>query len=301
MNSDINWFPGHMLAALDKAAKGMANIDVVVEVLDARSPAASMNPNLVQLRAFHQRPALKVLNKADLADPKVTALWLKHFQSLPKTHAVAISARKPGDGSTVVQAAQRLAPFRTNLLKPLRLMMMGVPNVGKSTLINTLLKKKVAKVGDMPAVTKTLQRYIVHDALMLTDTPGVMWPKILYPSDGMMLAAGHMVGTNAYYDTEVAAFLGAALLARYPEALMARYKFAELPYDGPDVIEAIAKRRGLLLKGKGYDLEKAAMALLNDYRLGTLGRLSLETPASRAEMMATTIALEAEIPPETEL
>jgi ribosome biogenesis GTPase A len=123
----------------------------------------------------------------------------------------------------------------------------------------------------------------------------------LYPSDGMMLAAGHMVGTNAYYDTEVAAFLGAALLARYPEALMARYKFAELPYDGPDVIEAIAKRRGLLLKGKGYDLEKAAMALLNDYRLGTLGRLSLETPTSRAEMMATTIALEAEIPAETEL
>ncbi len=279
----IQWFPGHMTSARKKAGETLAMADVVVEVLDARLPAASSNPMIHELRAFRQRPCLKLLNKADMADPVVTKAWLAYFEQQPGVKAVAISCKKAGDVAKIPGLAQKLAPHRCDAVKPLRLMIMGIPNVGKSTLMNALVKKKVAAVGDQPAVTKSQQRIDISSRLTIYDTPGMLWPKIDHPIDGLMLAASHAVGVNAYIDIEVATFLAGFLLEHYSALLAARYGFAAEGLDAVAVIEAVAKKRGCLLKGRGgeLDLEKAAAILLTDYRSGALGRISLETPALR--------------------
>jgi ribosome biogenesis GTPase A len=283
----IQWFPGHMTSARKKAAETMEFVDVVIEVLDARLPEASHNPMIEELRLFRQRPCLKILNKTDLADPAATQAWLNYYNKQPGVKAVALSCKKPGDAARVVGLCQSLAPHRGTNLKPLRMMIMGIPNVGKSTLLNALLNKRVAKVGDEPAVTKNQQRIELNDKAVLIDTPGMMWPKIQYDSDGFMLAASHAIGRNAVIDEEVATFLGDLLLKRYPALLTARYKFDTTGMDGVDVVENVAKRRGFRMKGGALDLEKAAMTLLTDYRSGALGRITLETPETRREMIAS--------------
>ena len=284
----IQWFPGHMTTARKKAAETMAQIDVVVEVLDARLPEAGSNPMIHELRAHRQRPCLKVLNKVDLADPAVTRAWLDHYNRQPGVMAVAISAKKAADVAKLSALAQKLAPHRDDTFKPLRLMIMGIPNVGKSTLMNTWVKRRVAAVGDEPAVTKSQQRINLSPRLILVDTPGMTWPKIEHDADGFMLAASHAIGRNAVIDEEVAVFLAAILLERYPALLRARYGFNVEGLDATGVVEAVAKKRGCLLRGRGgeLDLEKAAMILLTDYRSGALGRISLETPDSRRAMLA---------------
>ncbi len=279
----IQWFPGHMTSARKKAAETLANADVVVEVLDARLPEASSNPMIHELRNFRQRPCLKLLNKADLADPVATKLWLDFFNQQQGVKAVAISCKSAADVARIPKIAQTLAPHRNDNIKPLRLMIMGVPNVGKSTLMNALVKRKVAAVGDQPAVTKSQQRLDLGPRLTIIDTPGMLWPKIDSPQDGLMLAASHAVGVNAYYGEEVALWLANYLLAHYPNLLAARYACEPAGLDGVGVIEAVAKKRACRLKGGEPDLEKAAQFLLTDYRTGTLGRISLETPASRAD------------------
>lgn len=162
---------------------------------------------------------------------------------------------------------------------------MGIPNVGKSTLMNMLLKRRVAAVGDEPAVTKSQQRIYLNKNMVLTDTPGMLWPKIVYSSDGYMLAASHAVGVNALIEEEVAAFLGDVLLKRYPDLLEARYKFPVEGLDGIGVTQRIASKRGFKLRGGDVDVEKGAHAFLQDYRNGAIGRISLETPESRRDMI----------------
>jgi ribosome biogenesis GTPase A len=281
----IQWYPGHMTSARKKAAETLAMADVVVEVLDARLPQASSNPMIHELRSFRQRPCLKLLNKADLADPAATKAWLEYFEQQPGVKAVAISCKKAGDVAKVPGLAQKLAPHRCDAVKPLRLMIMGIPNVGKSTLMNALVKKKVAAVGDQPAVTKSQQRIDISSRLTIYDTPGMLWPRIEHPIDGLMLAASHAVGVNAYIDEEVATFLAGFLLDSYPALLAARYGFATAGMDAVAVLEAVARKRGCIIKGRGgeLDLEKASAILLTDYRSGALGRISLETPNLRAE------------------
>lgn len=277
----INWFPGHMAVAVKEAKKAMADHDVVVEVLDARCPMASGNPLVETLRVHRQRPCLKVLNKMDLADPAVTQEWIAYFNAQKNVTAIALSCKKLGEAAKVVTAAKKLALHRNDNFKPLRMMVMGVPNVGKSTLINALLKRRVAKVGDEPAVTKALARYQLSSEASLTDTPGLMWPKIEQASAGLMLAASHIIGIKAYLESDAAIYLGEVLLARYPQALAERYDFAATSEsDGVDVVEAVAARRGYRLKGGALDFDKAAITLLTDYRGGALGRVSLETVAS---------------------
>jgi ribosome biogenesis GTPase A len=288
----INWFPGHMRTARKKAEETLANVDVVIEVLDARCPAASVNPMIEEMRLARERPALKIINKIDMAEEKVTAEWLSYFNAQPNTKAIAISCKKVGDASKVLPAARALAPHRDGPLKRLRVMMMGVPNVGKSTLINALMNSRTAPVGDEPAVTKLVSRYNLPDGTWLFDTPGLMWPKIELESDGFMLAASNLIGTNSYINEEVATFLADVLLAKYPEALATRYAFDVSEMDGPAIIEAIALKRGFKAKGGAIDYEKASVTLLNDYRSGILGRVSLETPESR-EAALIAIAVEA--------
>jgi ribosome biogenesis GTPase A len=276
-----------MTAARDKAAETMERMDVVIEVLDARCPEASSNPMIRELRLHRQRPCLKLLNKADLADPAATKAWLSFYNQQQGVMAVAISCKKPGDAAKVPALCQQIAPHRNDGTKPLRMMIMGIPNVGKSTLMNALLKRKVAKVGDEPAVTKSQQSLDLGKHMTITDTPGLMWPRIEHDSDGMMLAASHAIGRNAVIDEEVAAFLAGILLERYPARLVARYGFQPKGLDATGVIEAVARRRGCIVKGRGGELdrEKAALILLQDFREGALGRISLETPDTRRAML----------------
>ena len=283
----IQWFPGHMTSARKKAAETMARTDVVIEVLDARLPEASSNPMIRELREFRQRPCLKVLNKADLADPAATKAWLDWYERQPGVKAVAISCKKPGDAARVPALCQQLAPHRNDNVKPLRMMIMGIPNVGKSTLMNALLKRRIAAVGDEPAVTKSQQSFDLSPRQSIVDTPGLMWPKIAHDADGFMLAASHAIGRNAVIDEEVATFLAGILLERYPALLAARYKLDPAATDAVGVVETVARKRGCIIKGRSgeLDLEKAAMILLTDYRTGALGRISLETPDSRAAML----------------
>jgi ribosome biogenesis GTPase A len=229
------------------------------------------------------------LNKADLADPAVTQAWLDHYNAQPGVKAVAISSKKPGEAARVPNLCKGLAPHRNDGIKPLRMLIMGIPNVGKSTLMNALLKRRVAAVGDEPAVTKSQMCIDLGPTMSITDTPGLMWPKITHDSDGYMLAASHAIGRNAVIDSEVAIFLAGLLLQRYPAMLAERYGIAVEGMDGVGVVEAVAKKRGCIVKGRRggeLDLEKAGMILLTDYRAGKLGRVSLETPESRAAMLA---------------
>jgi ribosome biogenesis GTPase A len=275
-----------MNAARRQAAETMENIDLVIEVLDARLPQASCNPMVEQLRNHRQRPVLKILNKSDLADPLVTKLWMEHYSKQKGVTVLPLSCKKPLEVAKVPDLCLTLAPHRGVPTKPLRLMIMGIPNVGKSTLMNALLKKRVAKVGDEPAVTKTQQRLYLGQHVVLVDTPGMLWPKIAHESDGMMLAASHAIGTNAVIEEEVAFFLGDLLLARYPQLLAARYKVNCDGMDGVALVQGVAECRAYRLKGGLWDLEKAAHTLLQDYRDGSIGRITLETPETRAQMVA---------------
>ncbi|HYN54307.1 MAG TPA: ribosome biogenesis GTPase YlqF, partial [Methylotenera sp.] len=192
----IQWYPGHMTQARKKAEETMEFTDIVIEVLDARVPEASHNPVINEMRLFRQRPNLKILNKADLADPVATQAWLNYFNRQPNTKAVALSCKKAGEANKIPKLCLALTPHRGTHLKPLRMLIMGIPNVGKSTLMNALLNRRVAKVGDEPAVTKSQQRFDLSETMSITDTPGMMWPKIQYESDGYMLAASHAIGRN---------------------------------------------------------------------------------------------------------
>lgn len=295
----IQWYPGHMTSARKKAEETMEFIDVVIEVLDARLPAASHNPMIDEMRLFRQRPNLKILNKADLADPATTQAWLNYFNAQPNTKAVALSCKKAGDAKKIPTLCRKLAPHRGTHLKPLRMMIMGIPNVGKSTLMNALLNRRVAKVGDEPAVTKSQQRFELDDTMNITDTPGMMWPKIAVESDGYMLAASHAIGRNAVIDEDVAVFLGNVLLKTYPDLLNTRYKLDAMKLDvkqidSIDLLEAIAKRRAYKRHDGEWDMERTAMTLLTDYRSGAIGRVSLETPASRQQLLDSLATLPAE-------
>ncbi|WP_082219492.1 MULTISPECIES: ribosome biogenesis GTPase YlqF [unclassified Massilia] len=288
----IQWFPGHMAAAKKKAAEQMADVDVVIEVVDARLPEASCNPLVEELRKFRGRPCLKILNKVDLADPDATAAWVTHYERDPDVTAYAMTTKKPADVARVIDKVRALAPHRGQPTKPLRMMIMGIPNVGKSTLMNALLKRRVAKVGDEPAVTKQQQKIYLDLNTVLIDTPGLLWPKIAMPSDGLMLAASHAIGANALIEEEVAVFLAEELLRRYPALLKARYGLKVEELDGIGVVEGVAMRRGYRVRGGEPDFEKASHMLLQDYRSGALGRISLETPQTREAALA--IHIEAE-------
>ncbi len=282
----VQWFPGHMNAARKKAAETMEITDLVIEVLDARLPAASSNPMVEEIRLSRQRPCLKILNKSDLADPDVTKQWLAYFNSQPGVTAVALSCKNPAEVARLPALCREQVPHRAGPGKPVRMLLMGIPNVGKSTLMNGLMKKRVAKVGDEPAVTKQQQRLYLNKTMILTDMPGLMWPKIAYDSDGYMLAASHAIGVNAIIEEEVAAFLGNLLLQRYPKRLEDRYRISVEGMDGVALIEAIAKRRGFKVRGGDPDFEKGAHTFIQDYRSGALGRISLESPETREAMLA---------------
>ena len=272
----INWFPGHMVTARKAALEAMRQTDVVIEVLDARVPHSSCNPLFETLRRENQRPALKILNKADLADPERTPSWLAHYNARPGTRAIALTAKSRGEVARILDECAALAPGRGTPPKPLRMMILGVPNVGKSTLMNALLNRRVAKVGDEPAITKIHMRHELGPGRWLIDTPGMTWQN-LQPEVGLRLAATHSIGRNAYDDETVALDLASYLLADYPEELAHRYGALRDGAEPHNLLVSIAESRKLLVKGGGVNLPKAAAILLQEFRDGVLGRITLET------------------------
>jgi len=282
----IQWFPGHMTKARREIAEFMKAQDVIIEVLDARMPHASENPLLATLR--RGKPCVKVLAKSDLADPAVTAAWLRYFEEQrgeptegrPDGTVVAMAIRKDDLADIrkrIPELCKKVAVPRTGS-RALHAMIVGIPNVGKSTLVNTLMGRKVAVAADKAAVTKQQQLVVLPNGIVLRDNPGIMWPKLEDPRAALRLALAGAIPESAADPHEVALFAAEMLMASYPDALMQRYKLDTLPETPDATLETIGRKRGKLRPGGIVDLAAASAELIQAFRSGALGPMSLEVP-----------------------
>ena len=289
----IQWFPGHMNLTRKAIAERIKDIDVVIEVLDARLPGSSANPLLAELTGH--KPTLKILNKQDVADSGRTQQWLDHYNAQPGTRAVALQASDQAATQHLATACHELAPTRGGMARPMRVLTCGVPNVGKSTLINTLTNKRHAKTGDEAGITKLEQRVTLADDFYLYDTPGLLWPRIIVAKSGFNLAASGAIGRNAYDEEEVALELLDYLRLHYAGLLESRFKLNGVAaMKDEQVLEAVGRQRGALL-GKGrINTQKAAEIVIQEFRAATLGRVTLETPQEFAQWLAAGQLLDAQ-------
>ena len=290
---------------MNKAKKAIADrlksVDMVIEMLDARLPASSENPLLAQLSKG--KPKLKILNKQDLADPERTAVWLDYFNSQKQTNAIALDSSEKSAAPKITAACRALVPNRKGIDKPLRVLICGIPNVGKSTLINGMVGKKSAKTGNEPGITKAEQRLFLADDFWLYDTPGMLWPKIIVEESGYNLAASGAVGRNALDEEEVALELLDYLRRHYLPLLQARYAADKDPsshWDDASWLEWIARKRGALLGGGRVNYQKAAENVLTDFREGVIGCITLETPRQWEEWLKAARKKETELKAERE-
>ena len=289
----IQWFPGHMHLTRKAIEERIKDIDVVIEMLDARLPGSSANPMLAQL--IGGKPGLKVLSKQDLADPQQTQNWLAHYNAMPNVKAIGLDTSMVSPAKALIDACHQLAPNRGGMAKPMRVLICGIPNVGKSTLINTLKGKRAAKTGDEAGVTKLEQRITLADDFYLYDTPGVLWPRIIVEKSGYNLAASGAIGVNAFDDEEVALELLNYLIAHYPQALSNRYKIENVSeHTDETMLEAIARYRGAIQSGGRVNTTKASEIVIHDFRSAALGRLTLETPDQFAAWLASGLKADAE-------
>lgn len=271
----IHWYPGHMHKAQRQIREIIHKIDVFIEVLDARLPDSSMNPMLEEIR--EGKPCLKILSKTDLADPDITKAWQIEFEKMDGVKTLQITTTQPDLAKKIPALVASMAPHRGKPGKPVRSMIMGIPNVGKSTLINTLLGRKLAKVGNEPAVTKRQQKVMVGNDFQLMDTPGIMSPSPKSELAGYRLATSGAIRDTAMEYEDVGLFAIDYLMQRYPDLLSERFNLAELPETGYECMELLAAKRGCLKKG-GIDLHKISEILVKEFRSGKLGRISLEEP-----------------------
>ncbi len=233
------------------------------------------------------KPALKILSKQDLADPARTTQWLAHYNALPGVSAMGLDTSMTQPSKALIDACRQLAPNRGGMVKPKRVLICGIPNVGKSTLINTLKGKRAAKTGDEAGVTKQELRIALADDFYLYDTPGVLWPRIIVEQSGYNLAASGAIGVNAFDEEVVALELLNYLIAHYPQALSERYKINDVPgHTDESLLEAIGRVRGAMQSGGRVNTTKAAHLVIHDFRAAALGRLTLETPEQFAVWLA---------------
>jgi ribosome biogenesis GTPase A len=282
----INWFPGHMNKARRAISEQLTRVDMVVEVLDARLPRSSHNPMLGRMR--RGKPFLQLLTKPDLADPKATQKWLAEIRK-SGARPMELQATDPGASKRVVAACRELVPRRGHAGFPVRVMIVGIPNVGKSTLFNSLVGKRKAEVRNQPAVTRQTQLIEVPGGLVLVDTPGVLWPKLQSERGAYCLAASGAIRDSVLDLLDVGRFLVQFLATRYPALLAARFRLEPFNYeefaDVDALLARIAERRGCLTKGIGPDVNKAAELLLHEFRAGLIGKISLETPEDVREAL----------------
>ena len=281
-NMNIQWYPGHMTKTRRQIETDLKLVDAVCEIVDARIPVSSRNPDIDAICG--EKPRMIVLNRMDLADPAATKKWAEFFRR--KGMAVIATDCKSKKGISAFTPAARLAcaeklerDAKRGMNRPLRVMVVGIPNVGKSTLINQISGRKSAKAENRPGVTRGKQWVTVDQGLLLLDTPGILWPKFEDPQVGMRLAYTGAVKDDVI-DTETLAFHLMELLAKeYPDAIRERYKI-EIPaeFDPWDLVEAAGRKRGFLISGGEVDTERMAKVLLDEYRSCKLGRFTLETP-----------------------
>jgi ribosome biogenesis GTPase A len=285
----VQWYPGHMNKARRIIKDTMSEVDLVIEVMDARIPHSSENPMVAELR--QHRPCIKILNKSDLADPEITSRWLAHFEKEQGVKAQALSVLDKSRTKNLPSLCRKLLPDRGTAVKSIRVMIMGIPNVGKSTLINTLAGKTLAKVGDEPAVTKVVSsaqhRIMLEGNIMLSDTPGILWPKIENGNSSYRLAITGAIKNTAFDFEDIALFAADYLIDAYGERVVERYKLKQCPEAGINLLEEIGRRRGFLRAGGIIDLQRASEILIHEIRSGALGALSFETPEMMAEETAT--------------
>lgn len=272
----INWFPGHMHKARKEIKKVMPQMDLIIEVVDARIPFSSENPLVPSLRG--DTPLIKVLNKRDLADPVITEQWLAWLERERGVRAVTLTHNQRQEALGILKLAEEMTPGHDRQKSALRVMILGIPNVGKSTLINTLAGRPAAKTGNEPAVTRAQQAIKLPDNVLLYDTPGFLWPKLSPVQCGYRLAITGAIRSAVLDFEDVALFEADYLIAHYPELVVNRYGLDETPVDGLALMDAIAVKRRFLGRGGVPDLHKVSEVLLNELRAGTLGRISLETP-----------------------
>jgi ribosome biogenesis GTPase A len=269
----IGWYPGHMHKARKDITQALGKVDAVIELVDARLPHASENPLLNKL--IGSKPRLRVLNKADLADSHISARWLQYCAE----HGINAMLMDKEDPQAPRQILQKItAGISMPGTRAARIMIVGIPNVGKSTLINLLAERRIAKVGNEPAVTKARQEIKLNDDLVLLDTPGILWPKLEDQQAAYRLAASGAIRNTAIELADIGLWTVAFLRQRYPQALTERYQLEVDPRaEDFQLLEDIGRKRGCLVRG-GVDLHKASEVLLNDLRSGKLGWISLETP-----------------------
>lgn len=280
---NIQWFPGHMTKAQRMIEENIKQVDAVCEILDARIPRSSRNPDIDRLAAG--KPRLIILNRVDLADPAMTAKWKKYFESqgMAILETDAKSGRGVGGFAAAVRRllADKLREYEAKgqVGRTLRVMILGIPNVGKSTFINKVAGRKAAIAGDKPGVTRGKQWINIDSGLDLLDTPGILWPKFDSQEVGEMLAITNAIKADVLDKETLGANFMLRLRAMYPDALRERYKFEPGPgANGFELLEAAAKKRGFLVSKGEYDIERMANTLLGEYHDGKLGRLTLEQP-----------------------
>ena len=269
----IQWYPGHMHKATREIARSLSSIDVIIEILDARAPHSSSNPVIDKI--VKEKPVIKLLNKSDLSDPLDTKKWQQYFNKSEYQNSIAINAMTSESKNEIVNLISQLSERKEG--KNTLTMVVGIPNVGKSSVINMLAGKKIAKTGNEPAITKGQQKINLRNGIMLIDTPGILWPKIEDPESGLKLAAlGSIRNTAVGYD-EIAIYIIKFLMQKYPDYLKARYKIDLLSQDEHEIIELLAKKRGCLSKGGKIDLTKISEIIADDLRRGAYGQITLES------------------------
>jgi ribosome biogenesis GTPase A len=280
----IQWYPGHMHKAGKEIKEILPKTDIVIEILDARIPFSSANPLLTELRG--DKPCLKILNKTDLADPELTAAWQAYLEREHGVKTLALTSREPDKVRKIPELCRKMLPAQVQSDRIVHALIMGIPNVGKSTLINILAGRTVAKTGNEPAVTKTQQRIAIGNNVVLLDTPGMLWPNIENKNSGYRLAATGAIKDTALHHEEIAAFVAGYLGRHYQACLRDRFQLQEIPETADEVLEAIGRKRGCLRSGGRVELDKSAKILLAELRSGTLGQISLETPDMMEQELA---------------
>ncbi|HHW54234.1 MAG: ribosome biogenesis GTPase YlqF [bacterium] len=283
----VPWYPGHMAKARALVRENVQLVDLILEVVDARIPLSSSNPELEKIRG--RKPSLLVLNKADLADPAATTSWQEWFRSQGREAVPADGLTGQGVGD-VIKASRRLVqPLMEKLRargrrrRAVRLMIVGIPNVGKSSLLNRLAGRKRAATGAKPGITRGKQWVKVEGEMELLDLPGILWPRVEDEAIGLKLAATGALPLEYIPVEEVAFWLGAFLLKTAPEGLRSRYDLPPAVEEPEELMEHIAKRRGLLLPGGVADWERTARLLLMEFQRGLLGRITLELPPEEGD------------------
>ena len=280
----IQWFPGHMHKASKEIKAALQEMDLMIEILDARIPFSSQNPALAKLRG--DKPCIKVLSKCDLADDSLTQAWQDYLEREQNVKTLAVTMTQVEKIRQLHAICRKLVPRTENRSKPLHALITGIPNVGKSTIINILAGRTIAKTGNEPAVTKHQQRIDLGNGLVLFDTPGILWANIENKNSGYRLAATGAIKDTAISHDDVASFVGQYLLECYPDLVKTRFQLDTLPASESELLQLIGKKRGCLRSGGQVELDKVAKILLLELRNATIGKITFETPA----MMVTELA-----------